>query len=90
MSELIMLVMILLLSIFGGTVATIILFGKSEKRDTRIKMILTWILNCYFEFWILNCFRFVLLKGNIILSYAQDGFVLFFDIILMIGSILIF
>ncbi|MEE1255071.1 MAG: hypothetical protein UHN47_00950 [Lachnospiraceae bacterium] len=89
MSELIMLVMILLLSIFGGTVATIILFGKSEKRDTRIKMILTWILNCYFEFWILNCFRFVLLKGNIILSYAQDGFVLFFDIILMIGSIFI-
>lgn len=89
MSKLIMPVILLLLSVLAGTVITITVFRKKEKRNAGMEMILIWMLNCYIEFWILNCFRFILLQGNTILSYVQDGFVCIFDIILIISSIFI-
>lgn len=89
MTKLIMPVILLLLSALGGTVVTITVFRR-EKRNAGIEMILTWILNSYIEFWILNCFRFILIQGDTILSYVQDGFVCIFDTILIISSTFIY
>lgn len=80
MSEWLTLGIVLFIAALGGTIITVIL-GKRKKFDSRVQIVSTWILNCYFEFWILNCLRVFLLKGNNISTYSENIFLLFFDLI---------
>lgn len=59
---------------------------KQNKYQSNIKAFFSWILYCYFEYWILNVFRTMLLKGNDIYSYSQNYFLLLFDIVIVITA----
>lgn len=90
MSEWLTMGIVLFIAALCGTIITVILSNR-KKFASRVQIIASWIINCYFEFWILNCFRVVLLKGNTILSYSENIFLLFFDLIFMIlGMYVIF
>lgn len=87
MTEIMTLVLLLLWSFIGGTVATF-LIAKKNKIKCSWQLISSWLVYCYFEYWILNVWRMLLLKGKNIYAYSQDYSFFATDLVLIVSSTL--
>lgn len=86
MMELATAVIMMLIAVLGGSAAVVVL-GKHGQLENWRQAVFSWVFCCYFEFGLLNCLRVILLRGNVICTYRQDMFLLFFDVIFTIAGV---
>ena len=87
MEERLTLALMLFLAVAAGSVTTVIM-RKQNKHENKVNNIFSVILYCYFEYWLMNICRTLLLKGDEIYSYAQDYGFLAIDIVIVIAGII--
>lgn len=87
MTEPMTLVIMIFLAAIGGTMIAVML-KKQNKYVHGVKAVFSWFLCCYFEYWLMNVWRTLVLEGTGIYAYSQNYALLIIDIIIVIVGVL--
>lgn len=88
MTEQMTLAIMIGLAVIGGFIIAVIT-KKQNRPICDIKVLFSLLLYCYFEYWLMNIWRTVLLRGQNIYPYSENRMFIIMDIAMVIVGVMI-